>query len=438
MSQGFTRSSMLYEKAKKIIPGGVNSPVRAFRSVGLDPIFIQRGEGARIYDVDGNEYVDYVGSWGPLILGHRHPRVVEAIGNCLSEVGTSFGAPTELESILAEMIIEAVPSVEMVRLVNSGTEATMSALRLARGYTGRNKIVKFEGCYHGHADFLLIKAGSGALTLGVPTSPGIPAVTAANTITAGFNDIEALENIFRIEGHDIAAVIVEPVAGNMGVVLPEQGFLHGIRDLTARYGSLLVFDEVMTGFRVAYGGAQQLYDIQPDLTCLGKIIGGGLPVGAYGGKREIMEHVAPAGPVYQAGTLSGNPLAVTAGIATLTVLKQPGVYDELEQKSAALEKGLSEAAKEAGVAACINRVGSMICTFFTNEFVKDYPTACSSNTGKFAAYFSSMLIQGVYLAPSQFEAAFISLAHTGDDLDRTIGAARKAFRQVSGTNYNHP
>jgi len=428
MHNGFAKSVSLYGEAQEIIPGGVNSPVRAFKPVGLNPVFIKKGEGARIYDVDGNEYIDYVGSWGPLILGHRHPRVVEALEQCLEGVGTSFGAPTELESVLAAMIVEAVPSVEMVRLVNSGTEATMSALRLARGYTGRDKIVKFEGCYHGHADFLLIKAGSGALTLGVPTSPGIPAASTTNTIIARYNDLEGLKEIFAAGGEDIAAVIVEPVAGNMGVVPPAPGFLEGLRNLTAGYGSLLIFDEVMTGFRVAYGGAQELYGITPDLTCLGKVIGGGLPVGAYGGKREIMKYVAPAGPVYQAGTLSGNPLAVTAGIATLEVLKQPDVYEELEKKSAELEQGLKQAAADAGAEVVSNRVGSMLCAFFTGAEVVDYSSACSSNTARFAAFFKSMLLQGIYLAPSQFEAAFVSLAHDMEEIERMVAAARTAFR----------
>lgn len=428
--KGFANSVALYERAKTMIPGGVNSPVRAFGPVGLNPVFIKKGKGARVYDVDGNEYIDYVGSWGPLIVGHRRQEVVEALRRCVNEVGTSFGAPTEMENALAAMVIEAVPSVEMLRLVNSGTEATMSALRLARGYTGRNKIVKFEGCYHGHADFLLIKAGSGALTLGTPTSPGIPAGSAANTIVADYNDIDSLKEIFETEGEDIAAVIVEPVAGNMGVVPPAPGFLEGLRDLTARYGSVLIFDEVMTGFRVAYGGAQQLYGVKPDLTCLGKVIGGGLPVGAYGGKREIMEHVAPAGPVYQAGTLSGNPLAVTAGLAVLKILRQDGVYDELEQKSNALELGLREAARDAGVEVCMNRVGSMLCSFFTGENVTDYATACSSNTARFAAFFKSMLERGVYIAPSQFEAAFVSLAHGENDIEYTVEAARYSFREA--------
>jgi len=424
----------LYAEARRYMPGGVNSPVRAFKAVGGEPVFIARGEGALIYDVDGNEYIDYVASWGPLILGHIHPEVTAALQECLAR-GTSFGAPTELETELARTIVEAVPAVEMVRLVNSGTEAAMSALRLARGYTGRNKIVKFEGCYHGHADFLLIKAGSGALTLGVPSSPGVPASTAANTITAPYNDLDTVEKIFAQEGEEIAAVIVEPVAGNMGVVPPREGFLEGLREITRRYGSLLIFDEVMTGFRLAYGGAQELYRIEPDLTCLGKVIGGGLPVGAYGGKREIMEQVAPAGPVYQAGTLSGNPLAVTAGLATLKVLKRPGTYAELERKSALLASGLAAAAREAGLGATFNRVGSMLCIFFTDTPVVDYPSACTSDLARFAAFFRSMLEQGIYLAPSQFEAAFMSLAHTGEQIERTVEAARKAFSAARKKKY---
>ncbi|KKM08725.1 glutamate-1-semialdehyde aminotransferase [Clostridiales bacterium PH28_bin88] len=427
MFKGLAASERLFADAKEVIPGGVNSPVRAFKSVGMNPPFITRGEGSRVYDADGNEYVDYVGSWGPLILGHRHPKVIDALHRCLDEVGTSFGAPTELETEMARMVIEAVPSVEMVRMVNSGTEATMSALRLARGFTGRNKIIKFEGCYHGHADHLLIKAGSGALTLGVPTSPGVPANIAGNTITADFNDLETLRQIFAQEGEDIAAVIVEPVAGNMGCVPPVPGFLEGLREITKQYGALLIFDEVMTGFRVAYGGAQALYGIHPDLTCLGKIIGGGLPVGAYGGKREIMEKMAPAGPIYQAGTLSGNPLAMTAGITTLRLLQEPGVYEELERKSARLEAGLKEAAKEAGAAVTFTRVGAMFSGFFTGRPVVDYASATSSDTGKFSVFFRSMLENGIYLAPSQFEAGFMSLAHSDGDIDRTLEAARKAF-----------
>lgn len=432
MPKDFSKSAALYEEALKTIPGGVNSPVRAFKSVGLNPVFIKRGEGARIYDADGNSYIDYVGSWGPLILGHRHPHVIEALTRCLQETGTSFGAPTELENILAAMIVEAVHSIDMVRLVNSGTEATMSALRLARGYTRRNKIVKFEGCYHGHADFLLIKAGSGALTLGTPTSPGIPPGSAANTIVANYNDLDGLTEIFKAEGEDIAAVIVEPVTGNMGVVPPAPGFLQGLRDLTSAYGSLLIFDEVMTGFRVAYGGAQELYGITPDLTCLGKIIGGGLPVGAYGGKREIMECVSPAGPVYQAGTLSGNPLAVTAGIATLEMIRKPGVYEQLEEKSQVFARGMAEAAAETGAQVCLNRVGSMICCFFTGQTVNDYASACTSDTVRYAAFFKAMLEQGVYLAPSQFEAAFMSLAHDPGEIDQTVEAARQAFKIAMG------
>lgn len=430
MHKGFARSISLYNDALKYIPGGVNSPVRAFKSVGLNPVFIKRGEGSKIYDEDGNGYIDYVGSWGPLILGHRHPRVVEALERCLKDTGTSFGAPTELETILASMVIDAVPSVEMLRLVNSGTEATMSALRLARGFTGRDKIVKFEGCYHGHADFLLIKAGSGALTLGVPTSPGVPAETAVNTITAEFNNIDMLKEIFEKAGEEIAAVIVEPVAGNMGVVPPAPGFLAGLRDITSNYGSLLIFDEVMTGFRVSYGGAQELYGITPDLTTLGKVIGGGLPVGAYGGKKEIMEHVSPAGPVYQAGTLSGNPLAVTAGIATLEVLKQPGIYYDLDKKAAMLEDGLMESASEAGVSLSVNRIGSMLSAFFTGGKVTDFATACLSNTEYFRTFFKSMLECGVYIAPSQYEAAFISTAHSENDIVYTLESARKSIHRV--------
>ncbi|WP_347491072.1 glutamate-1-semialdehyde 2,1-aminomutase [Desulfoscipio sp. XC116] len=429
MHNGFNKSAQLYEEAARYIPGGVNSPVRAFKSVGKTPVFITKGEGAVLTDVDGNTYIDYVGSWGPLVLGHRHPEVVKALQNCL-EIGTSFGAPTELETVLAKMIVDALPAMDMVRLVNSGTEAAMSAIRLARGYTNRNKIIKFAGCYHGHADFLLIKAGSGALTLGVPTSPGVPASTAEHTINAPFNDLETLQDIFCQVGEDIAAVIVEPVAGNMGVIPPAPGFLAGLRKLTARHGALLIIDEVMTGFRVAYGGAQVLYDVEPDITCLGKIIGGGLPVGAYAGKKEIMSAVAPAGPIYQAGTLSGNPLAVTAGIATLELLRRPGVYDTLERKSARLDRGLRQAAADAGLELTFNRVGSMLCTFFTNEPVTDFDSASQSDTKQFAEFFAGMLQKGVYLAPSQFEAAFMSLAHTDEQIDYTIEAARAVFKEI--------
>jgi glutamate-1-semialdehyde 2,1-aminomutase len=417
--------------AQKIIPGGVNSPVRAFKSVGMEhPLFITKGEGSRVWDADGNSYIDYVGSWGPLILGHRHPEVVQALHACLDDIGTSFGAPTELESKMAELVLEAFPSMEMVRMVNSGTEATMSALRLARGYTGRDKIVKFEGCYHGHADHLLIKAGSGALTLGIPTSPGVPANIAGNTINARFNDIENVKEIFKLEGNNIAAVIVEPVPGNMGCVPPLPGFLQGLRQITEEYGALLVFDEVMTGFRVAYGGAQALYGIDPDLTCLGKIIGGGLPVGAYGGKEKIMSMMAPKGPVYQAGTLSGNPLAMTAGITTLTILKNPMIYHELEKNGIYLEKGLVDAAKAAGVNIFFTRVGSMFSGFFTDRQVNDYASALTSDVGMFNAYFKLMLEFGVYLAPSQFEAGFLSIAHAQEDLDWTIEATKKALMRL--------
>jgi glutamate-1-semialdehyde 2,1-aminomutase len=430
MHKGYSKSIELFEEAQNYIPGGVNSPVRAFKSVGLNPVFIERGQGSKMYDVDGNEYIDYVGSWGPLILGHRHPEIISALQDYL-EKGTSYGAPTELETIMARMVIEAVPSLEMVRMVNSGTEATMSALRLARGYTKRNKIVKFEGCYHGHADSLLIKAGSGALTLGVPTSPGVPANIASNTITAPLNDLETLRKVFEQEGADIAAVIIEPVAGNMGCVPPEPGYLEGVRALTKEFGSLLIFDEVMTGFRVAFGGAQARFNIDPDITCLGKVIGGGLPVGAYGGKREIMEMISPAGPIYQAGTLSGNPLAMTAGIANLKVLQRPGTYEALEEKAAKLVAGMSKAAEEAGVKVTTNRVGAMFTTFFTEERVYDFATATTSDTKKFGVFFQSMLEQGIYLAPSQFEAGFMSLAHSDEDIEKTIEAARNAFKAVA-------
>jgi glutamate-1-semialdehyde 2,1-aminomutase len=427
----YSKSAALFVEARRYMPGGVNSPVRAFAAVGGNPVFIERGDGATLFDVDGNQYIDYVCSWGPLILGHRHPRVMEAIRDCLGK-GTSFGAPTGLETELASTIVSAVPSIEMVRLVSSGTEAAMSALRLARAVTGRNKIIKFEGCYHGHADFLLIQAGSGALTLGVPTSPGVSKSVAADTIVAAYNDLRALERVFDREGGDIAAVIVEPVAGNMGVIPPNPGFLAGLRNLTRCYGALLIFDEIITGFRVAYGGAQELYGVEPDMTCLGKIIGGGLPVGAYGGRREIMEQVAPQGSVYQAGTLSGNPLAVTAGLVTLETLQQPGAYQELEAKAARLATGLAEAAAHSGARVTFNRVGSMLCAFFTEGEVVDYKTACRSDTARYAAFFRSMLDQGIYLAPSQFEAMFISLVHNSEQIDRTVEAARRAFRNSVG------
>jgi len=424
--KGYNKSQNLYQEAIKFIPGGVNSPVRAFKSVGDYPVFIDYGFGSRLVDVDGNEYIDYVGSWGPLILGHRHPKVIEALQNCL-KIGTSFGAPTEIETEMAKFIINAVPSVEMVRMVNSGTEATMSALRLARAYTKRDKILKFEGCYHGHADPLLIKAGSGALTLGVPSSPGVPLSIASGTLTASYNDLEQVKTIFKENGDQIAAIILEPVPGNMGLILPEAGFLEGLHKLTQEYGALLIFDEVMSGFRLALGGAQALYNIMPDLTCFGKVIGGGLPVGAYGGRKEIMELIAPQGPVYQAGTLSGNPLAMTAGLATLKELQDPKTYEKLDYLGTILAQGLKKAANNSGVEISVNNRGSMVSCFFTSEKVRDYRSATSSNLNKFKAFFQSMLSQGIYLAPSQFEASFISLVHTEEDINETIEASEIAF-----------
>ncbi|MEK6745390.1 MAG: glutamate-1-semialdehyde 2,1-aminomutase, partial [Nitrospirota bacterium] len=411
----------------KHIPGGVNSPVRAFRSVGGDPVFIKRAKGSKIYDADGKAYIDYVLSWGPAILGHAHPKVTAALKKAITN-GTSFGAPTELEITLAKMVKKAVPSIELVRMVSSGTEATMSAIRAARGFTGRDKILKFDGCYHGHGDSLLVKAGSGVATFGLPDSPGVPADLAKLTLTVAFNDLAAVRDICGREGERIACIIVEPVVGNMGCVPPEPGFLAGLRQVCDQYGIVLIFDEVMTGFRVAYGGAQQLYKIKPDLTTLGKVIGGGLPVGAYGGKREIMEKISPLGPIYQAGTLSGNPLAMTAGIETLKLLSRPGVYKTLEKMSADLEKGLRVAANEAGIPATINRVGSMFTTFFTDRKVKDFASAKTSDTTRFGKFFRSMLANGVNLAPSQFEAAFLSLAHSKSDINRTVEAARKSLR----------
>ncbi len=418
-----------FSEAKQYIPGGVNSPVRAFKSVGLNPLFIERGEGARVWDIDGNNYLDYIGSWGPLIVGHAHPAIVEALTHTAAH-GTSFGAPTLLETEMAKLVCERMPSVDIVRMVNSGTEATMSALRLARGYTGRSKIVKFEGCYHGHADSLLIKAGSGVATLGLPDSPGVPEQIAAHTLTLPYNDVEAVKLAFERFGEEIAGVIVEPIAGNMGVVPPLPGFLQALRSITEQYESLLIFDEVMTGFRVGLHSAQGLYDISPDLTCMGKVIGGGLPVGAYGGRREIMEQMAPSGPVYQAGTLSGNPLAMAAGLATLQLLGQPGVYEELERKSAELEEGLRMNAKEAGIPSTINRVGSMVCPFFTEQNVINYETAKSSDLKLFNRYFAALLDQGVSIAPSQFEGMFVSTAHSDEDIAVTVDAHRQALKQL--------
>jgi glutamate-1-semialdehyde 2,1-aminomutase len=423
------KSARLFARALELMPGGVNSPVRAFRAVGGTPLFIQSASGPTITDVDGRTFIDYVGSWGPMILGHADAEIIDALA-AVAASGTSFGAPNELEVELAEEIVAAVPSIEMVRMVNSGTEATMSAIRLARGVTGRDKLVKFEGCYHGHADSLLVKAGSGVATLGLPDSPGVPASLAQHTLTVPFNDAVALADVFQ-QHPDIAAIIVEPVVGNMGCVPPQDGFLDTLRDLTRRHGTLLIFDEVMTGFRLARGGAQQLYGITPDITCLGKIIGGGLPVGAYGGSRELMRNMAPTGSIYQAGTLSGNPLAMTAGLLTLRRLKDKTIYERLEQRSARLCEGLSNAAADAGIKTITNRVGSMWTTFFTEEPVTNWTTANRSNRELYGRFFHAMLDEEVYLAPSQFEAGFVSTAHTELIIDQTIAAARKAF-QVLG------
>lgn len=421
------RSVQLFEEARRYIPGGVNSPVRAFGSVGGDPVFIRRGSGSRVYDVDGREYVDYVCSWGPLILGHSHPEVVESIRNTCGD-GTSFGAPTEMEVSLARLVVESVPSIEMVRMVNSGTEATMSAVRLARGCTGREIIVKFEGCYHGHGDSFLVKAGSGVATLGIPGSPGVPAGTARATVAVPFNDLDALRRTVGEYSGKIAAVIVEPIAGNIGTVPPREGYLEGLRRITAEEGIILIFDEVITGFRVALGGAQELYGVTPDLTCLGKVIGGGLPVGAYGGRRELMQQVAPLGPVYQAGTLSGNPLAMAAGLATLNVLRRPGVYRRLEELSAALSDGMQENVRSLGVKATFRRVGSMLCMFLTDRQVWNYDDAKTYDPALFARYFREMLNRGISLAPSQFETSFVSLAHTEEDIALTLSAHRESLK----------
>ncbi len=423
-----SRSRAEFERAKRFIPGGVNSPVRAFKSVGLTPLVIDKGEGSRITDIDGQTYIDYVLSWGPLIAGHAHPEVVEAIKRT-AEKGTSFGAPTELETLMAELVCERVPSVEIVRMVNSGTEATMSALRLARGYTKRSKILKFEGSYHGHADSLLIKAGSGVATLGLPDSPGVPESVASHTLTVPYNDLDSAKLAFERYGEEIAAVIVEPVAGNMGVVPPLPGFLSGLRELTTQYGGLLIFDEVMTGFRVDLNCAQGLYGVTPDLTCLGKVIGGGLPVGAYGGKREIMEHMAPVGPIYQAGTLSGNPLAMAAGYTTLKLMT-PEAYQLLERLAGRLQVGLQRNADQLGVPMTINRVGSMVCPFFTDKHVINYDIAKTADTQRFRNVFRSLLDNGVNIAPSPFEGLFVSTAHTEHDIDQTIEAHRIALSEL--------
>ncbi|MBQ3205701.1 MAG: glutamate-1-semialdehyde 2,1-aminomutase [Peptococcaceae bacterium] len=426
----YTNSKRLFEEACELIPGGVNSPVRAFKAVGDYPVFIERGEGAYLYDVDGNKYVDYICSWGPLLLGHQPEAVSKAVMEALTK-GSTYGAPTGIEVEMAKKIVDAVPSVEMVRMVSSGTEATMSALRLARGYTGRNKIVKFEGCYHGHADHLLIKAGSGALTFGVPSSPGVPESIASETLTAHYNDIDSVKALFAQYPDQIAAVIVEPIAGNMGLVLPKEGFLEGLREVTAEHGALLIFDEVISGFRASFGGAQKVYNVMPDLTCMGKIIGGGLPVGAYGGKKEIMMHVAPVGPVYQAGTLSGNPLAMAAGMAILDELAKPGVYEEIEAKTKKLVQGLQAAADKAGVKIALNQSASLFTIFFTETPVDSYKAAMTSNTEQFKVFFQAMLGQGFYLPPSQFECWFVSQAHSDEDIENTIKAAEIAFQAVA-------
>lgn len=430
--RSFEKSVKAFQEALQLMPGGVNSPVRAFKAVDMNPIFMESGKGSKIYDIDGNEYIDYVLSWGPLILGHANRQVVEALKKVV-ESGTSFGAPTLIENKLAELVKERVPSIEIIRMVNSGTEATMSALRLARGYTGRSKILKFEGCYHGHGDSLLIKAGSGVATLGLPDSPGVPEGIAKNTITVPYNDLDGVKTAFEKFGEDIAAIIVEPIAGNMGVVPPLPGFLEGLREMTEQYGALLIFDEVMTGFRADYHCAQGYFNIQPDLTCLGKVIGGGLPVGAYGGKAEIMEKVAPSGPVYQAGTLSGNPLAMTAGYETLKQLKHEH-YDEFKRKGDMLEAGYRQAAETYGIPLTVNRAGSMIGVFFTNEQVINYDTAKTSNLDYFATYYREMALQGVFLPPSQFEGLFISTVHSDEDIEKTIQAAEHAFRKIKEMN----
>jgi len=424
-----TKSEEIFSAAQKLMPGGVSSPVRAFKSVGGQPIVFDRVKGAYIWDVDGNQYIDYVGTWGPAICGHTHPDVIKALHDAL-EKGTSFGAPSAQENVLAEMVIDAVPSIEMVRFVNSGTEACMSVLRLMRAFTGREKIVKFEGCYHGHADMFLVKAGSGVATLGLPDSPGVPKSTTSNTLTAPFNDLEAVAALFEQNPGEIAGVILEPIVGNAGFIPPDAGFLAGLREITREHGALLVFDEVMTGFRIAYGGAQEKFGITPDLTTLGKVIGGGLPVGAYGGRKDIMQMVAPAGPMYQAGTLSGNPLAMTAGIKTLEILRQPGTYEQLDRITKQLSDGLLEVAKNADHAVCGGQISGMFGLFFTEGPVHNYEDAKASDLAKFSRFHRGMLEHGVYLAPSQFEAGFTSLAHTEQDIQRTLDAARTVMSNL--------
>jgi glutamate-1-semialdehyde 2,1-aminomutase len=425
-----SRSEELFDRARAVIPGGVSSPVRAFRAVGGTPLFLTKAVGGRVFDADGRSYVDYVGSWGPMILGHAHTAVVEAVSDAAAR-GTSYGAPTPLEVELAERVVRLVPSIEKVRFVSSGTEATMSALRVARGFTGRRKILKFDGCYHGHADALLVAAGSGVATLAIPGSPGVPEGTVADTLVVPFNDRAALDTVAAAHGRELAAVIVEPVCGNMGTVAPAPGYLQALREMTEKTGALLVFDEVMTGFRLARGGAQELYGIRPDLTCLGKILGGGLPAAAYGGRADVMATVAPEGPVYQAGTLSGNPLAMAAGCVTLDLLDRPGVYEQLERTSTRLADGLALAARSAGVPVTVNRVGSMLTVFFCEGPVTDYESAKRSDTRLFGRFFHALLERGVYLPPAQFEAAFVSLAHGEREVEETLRAAAEAFRAVA-------
>ncbi len=420
-----------FESAQRHIPGGVNSPVRAFKGVGGDPVFVDSAAGPYLFDPDGKRYIDYVGSWGPMILGHAHPEVIEAVSEVIHK-GLSFGAPTEIETRMAERVCELVPSIELVRMVSSGTEATMSAIRLARGFTGRDKIIKFEGCYHGHSDSLLVKAGSGALTLGEPSSPGVPAALAEHTITLSYNDLDQARDAFATTGDQIAGVIIEPVAGNMNCILPQDGFLEGLRELCDAHGSVLIFDEVMTGFRVALGGAQAVYGVRPDLTTLGKIIGGGMPVGAFGGRRDIMEKIAPLGPVYQAGTLSGNPVAMTAGLKTLELIAMPGFFDGIARKTVALTEGIAAAASKAGIALTENHLGGMFGLFFTDQpKVTDFAGATACDQQRFRDFFHAMLARGVYLAPSAFEAGFVSAAHTDNDIATTVSAAEAAFADLS-------